>query len=54
MLSGVWRISLRVRPEAGGVFAIVFSPGGSTSADITTDGGQFADLFHAYLANPTQ
>lgn len=37
---------------AAGVFAIVFSPGGTTSADITTDGGQFASLFHAYLANP--
>jgi hypothetical protein len=28
-----------------GVFAIVFSGGGSTSANITTDGGQFARLF---------
>ena len=37
---------------AAGVFAIVFSAGGSTSASITTDGGQFANLFHAYLANP--
>ncbi len=37
---------------ANGVFGIVFSPGGATSADITTDGGQFANLFHAYLANP--
>lgn len=37
---------------AGGVFAIVFSGGGSTSANITTDGGQFARLFKAYLANP--
>jgi hypothetical protein len=35
-----------------GVFAIVFSGGGSTSANITTDGGQFARLFKAYLANP--
>lgn len=35
-----------------GVFAIVFSGGGSTSANITTDGGQFARLFQAYLANP--
>jgi len=35
-----------------GVFAIVFSGGGSTSANITTDGGQFARLFTAYLANP--
>ncbi|WP_280151877.1 hypothetical protein [Piscinibacter sp. XHJ-5] len=37
---------------ARGVFAIVFSGGGSTSASITTDGGQFARLFQAYLANP--
>lgn len=37
---------------AGGVFAIVFSGGGSTSANITTDGGQFARLFQAYLKNP--
>lgn len=37
---------------ASGVFAIVFSGGGSTSANITTDGGQFARLFKAYLANP--
>jgi hypothetical protein len=37
---------------AAGVFAIVFSGGGSTSASITTDGGQFARLFQAYLANP--
>lgn len=37
---------------AKGVFAIVFSGGGSTSANITTDGGQFARLFKAYLANP--
>jgi len=37
---------------AAGVFAIVFSGGGSTSANITTDGGQFARLFQAYLANP--
>ena len=37
---------------AGGVFAIVFSGGGSTSANINTDGGQFARLFKAYLANP--
>ncbi|KQV94809.1 hypothetical protein [Pelomonas sp. Root1237] len=35
-----------------GVFALVFSPGGATSADITNDGGQFARLFKAYLANP--
>ncbi len=35
-----------------GVFAIVFSGGGSPSANITTDGGQFARLFQAYLANP--
>jgi hypothetical protein len=35
-----------------GVFAIVFSGGGSTSANITTDGGQFARLFQAYLTNP--
>lgn len=35
-----------------GVFAIVFSGGGSTSANITTDGGQFARLFKDYLANP--
>ncbi|MGS5085723.1 hypothetical protein ACVC7V_04340 [Hydrogenophaga sp. A37] len=35
-----------------GTFAIVFSAGGSTSATITTDGGQFANLFNAYLANP--
>jgi len=35
-----------------GVFAIVFSGGGSTSANITTDGGQFARMFNAYLANP--
>lgn len=35
-----------------GTFAIVFSAGGSTSATITTDGGQFARLFQAYLANP--
>jgi len=37
---------------AAGVFAIVFSAGGSTSATITTDGGQFARMFQAYLANP--
>jgi hypothetical protein len=37
---------------AAGAFAIVFSGGGSTSANITTDGGQFARLFKAYLANP--
>jgi len=30
----------------------VFSGGGSTSANITTDGGQFARLFQSYLANP--
>ena len=35
-----------------GVFAIVFSAGGSTSATIATDGGQFARLYQAYLANP--
>ncbi|KQV88039.1 hypothetical protein ASC91_14355 [Pelomonas sp. Root1237] len=35
-----------------GVFAIVFSPGGSTSATITTDDGQFARLFKDYLASP--
>ncbi|WP_156970804.1 hypothetical protein [Andreprevotia chitinilytica] len=35
-----------------GVFAIVFSGGGSTSANITTDGGQFARLFQAYLTSP--
>jgi len=35
-----------------GVFAIVFSGGGSTSANITKDGGQFARLFQAYLTNP--
>lgn len=35
-----------------GTFAIVFSAGGSTSATITTDGGQFARLFQAYLASP--
>lgn len=35
-----------------GVFAIVFSGGGSTSASITTDGGQFARLFQSYLADP--
>ena len=27
-----------------GVFAIVFSPGGNTSTDITNDGGQFARM----------
>jgi hypothetical protein len=37
---------------ANGVFAIVFSGGGSTSASITTDGGQFARMFQAYLSNP--
>jgi len=37
---------------ANGVFGIVFSPGSNTSADISTDGGQFARLFKAYLANP--
>ena len=37
---------------ASGVFAIVFSGGGSGSVNITTDGGQFARLFKAYLANP--
>jgi hypothetical protein len=35
-----------------GVFAIVFSAGGSTSTTIATDGGQFSRLFNAYLANP--
>ena len=35
-----------------GVFALVFSPGGATSADITNDGGQFARLSKAYFANP--
>jgi len=35
-----------------GTFAIVFSGGDATSADITTDGGQFARLFKEYLANP--
>jgi hypothetical protein len=35
-----------------GVFAIVFSQGGNTSANITTDGGQFARLFNAYLVSP--
>ena len=35
-----------------GTFAIVFSGGGSTSANITTDGGQFARLFQSYLASP--
>jgi hypothetical protein len=35
-----------------GTFAIVFSPGDDTSADITNDGGQFARLLKAYLANP--
>ena len=34
------------------VFAIEFSPGSSVSADITTDGGQFASLIQSYLANP--
>ena len=37
---------------AKGVFAIVFSGGGSTSANISTDGGQFARLFRAYLSSP--
>jgi hypothetical protein len=37
---------------ASGVFAIVFSAGGSTSATITTDGGQFARLLQVYLASP--
>ena len=36
-----------------GVFALVFSPGDDTSADIRYDGGQFARLFKAYMANPT-
>ena len=44
--------ALSTAPNAGGVFAIVFSGGGSTSASITTDGGQFARMFQAYLANP--
>lgn len=35
-----------------GVFGIVFSGGGTTSANITTDGGQFARMFQAYLADP--
>jgi hypothetical protein len=35
-----------------GVFAIVFSAGGSTSATIATDSGQFARLYQAYLADP--
>jgi hypothetical protein len=35
-----------------GVFGIVFSAGGSTSATIATDGGQFARLYQAYLADP--
>ncbi len=35
-----------------GVFGIVFGGGGSTSATIATDGGQFANLFHNYMANP--
>jgi hypothetical protein len=35
-----------------GTFAIVFSPGDDTSADITNDGGQFARLSKAYFANP--
>ncbi|KQW06885.1 hypothetical protein ASC98_25940 [Rhizobacter sp. Root1238] len=37
---------------AAGVFAIVFSAGGSTSASISTDGGQFARLFQDYLTHP--
>jgi hypothetical protein len=37
---------------ANGVFALVFSPGGATSADITNDGGQFARMYKDYLANP--
>jgi hypothetical protein len=35
-----------------GVFGIVFSPGGALQTSIATDGGQFANLFKAYLANP--
>ena len=35
-----------------GVFALVFSPGGATSANITNDGGQFARMFKDYMANP--
>jgi hypothetical protein len=35
-----------------GVFALVFSGGGSTSANINTDGGQFARALQAYLAAP--
>ena len=35
-----------------GVFAIVFSSGAAAQTTITTDGGQFAKLFNAYLANP--
>jgi hypothetical protein len=35
-----------------GVFAISFSPGGSMQTSITTDGGQAARMFKAYLANP--
>jgi len=37
---------------AAGVFAIVFSAGAASQTTITTDGGQFATLFSAYLANP--
>jgi len=40
------------RYTAIGTFAIVFSAGGSTSATITTDGGQFARLLQVYLASP--
>ena len=36
----------------GRLFAIVFSGGGSTSASINADGGQFARMFQAYIANP--
>jgi hypothetical protein len=35
-----------------GVFAIDFSAGGSMQTNITTDGGQAARMFQAYLANP--
>jgi hypothetical protein len=37
---------------ATGVFVIAFRGGGSTSANITTDGGQVARLFQACLADP--
>ena len=35
-----------------GTFAIVFSSGAAGQTTITTDGGQFARLFSAYLASP--